>query len=186
MTMHCLGWSVHDNYTKTDWPVHDDALPGLVCEWQLHQDCWPVHDDALAGLVCAWQLHQDWLTCAWRCTGWAGLCMTTMPRLTDLCMTMHWLGWSVHDNYAKTDWPVHDDALTGLTDLCMTMHWLGWSRLAMSYSLMIILETRAFTEFMVQLKHVRQDRLETAGNMGIRKANWGKKQRKEITNPALS
>ena len=66
---------------------------------------------------------------------------------------------------------MHDDALTGMTDLCMTMHWLGWSRLAMSYSLMIILETRAFTEFMVQLKHVRQDRLETAGNMGIRKAN---------------
>ena len=165
MTIHWLGWPVHDNYTKTDWHVYDDTL---------------------AGLVCAWQLHQDWLTCAWRCTGWAGLCMTPTPGLTDLCMTKHWLGWSVHDNYAKTDWPVHDDALTGLTDLCMTMHWLGWSRLAMSYSLMIILETRAFTEFMVQLKHVRQDRLETAGNMGIRKANWGKKQRKEITNPALS
>jgi hypothetical protein len=31
--------------------------------------------------------------------------------------------------------------------LCMTMHWLGWSRLAISSSLMIILETRAWTEF---------------------------------------
>ena len=92
-TLNKIDWHVHDNYTKTDWPVHDDALPGLVCEWQLHQDCWPVHDDALAGLVCAWHLHLDWLTCAWRSTGLAGLCMTTMPRLTDLCMTMHWLDW---------------------------------------------------------------------------------------------
>ena len=88
--------------------------------------CRPVHDDALARLVCSWQLHQDWLTCAWRCTSWADLCMTTKLgltdlcmttklRLTDLCMTMHWLGWSVHDNYTKTDWPVHDDTLAGLT-----------------------------------------------------------------------
>ena len=30
MTMHWLGWSVHDNYTKIDLPVHDDALAGLV------------------------------------------------------------------------------------------------------------------------------------------------------------
>ena len=41
--------------------------------------------------------------------------MTTTLRLTDLCMTMHCLGWSVNDNYTK------------IADLCMTRHWLGWS-----------------------------------------------------------
>ncbi len=96
-------------------------------------------------------------------------------RTDDLCMTKHYMNcaWRCHNvatmlRQAKEwrrpccyAWPVHDDVITEtgkkrhdkdvcynkVPDLCMTMHWLGWSRLAMSSSLMIILETSAWTEF---------------------------------------
>ena len=54
---------------------------------------------------------------------------------------------------------MHDDALAGLVEA-------GHELLVDDH-----LGDESVHRVHVQLKHVRQDRLETAGNMGIRKAN---------------